>query len=347
MPYFRTPSLTTSPYLSSACLILQLIYPLIPRRVRNWYGREWVWARTSGKFLRRRMLYPPFRVMYKTASACVPRFKWKGRAAGSGRGSSLLAALTDEQRTKIVGLREELVKEGWAKRAERVALPLCDRVLLRYFRCAHWKEFFPDGNTVKISVTNTIEWRENNKIHELTNEKTRAKYASCVGLMYQSGMDTSGHPIVYLKPAFLDEHPDAIDASSSYQLYTMERTELLIQRSGSEALGFVGVLDCANCTFDTLKMFAKCQVSQFTTLATHYAGRLDRAYILHASALVKIAWGFVSPFLTPATRKSIQFAPMKDTEGFLRHELGAAGLQKQHGGRRSDFDAATYLSQEC
>ena len=68
----------------------------------------------------------------------------------------------------------------------------------------------------------------------------------------------------------------------------------------------MGVLDCANCTFDTLKMFAKCQVSQFSTLATHYAGRLDRAYILHASALVKIAWGFVSPFLTPATRKSIQ-----------------------------------------
>ena len=37
----------------------------------------------------------------------------------------------------------------------------------------------------------------------------------------------------------------------------------------------MGVLDCANCTFDTLKMFAKCQVSQFTTLATHYAGSRD------------------------------------------------------------------------
>mmetsp|Transcript_38122 Transcript_38122/g.65860 ORF Transcript_38122/g.65860 Transcript_38122/m.65860 type:complete len:166 (+) Transcript_38122:661-1158(+) len=165
--------------------------------------------------------------------------------------------------------------------------------------------------------------------------------------MYQSGMDTQGHPIVYLKPSFLDEHPEALDACSSYQLYTMERTELFLRRSGSEALGFVGVLDCANATFDTLKKFAKSQVSQFTVLATHYPGRLDRAYILHASALVKLAWSFVSPFLTPATRKSIQFAPMDDTEGFLRRELGAAGLQKQHGGRREDFDGSVYLAHEC
>ena len=39
--------------------------------------------------------------------------------------------------------------------------------------------------------------------------------------MYQSGMDTQGHPIVYLKPSFLDEHPEALDACSSDQLYTM------------------------------------------------------------------------------------------------------------------------------
>ena len=88
------------------------------------------------------------------------------------------------------------------------------------------------------------------------------------------------------------------------------------------------------------------QVSQFTTLATHYPKRLDRAYLLNPTALVRIAWGLVSPFLSPATRKSIQFAPMEDTAGFLRRELGGAGLQKKYGGRREDFDSEKYLARE-
>ena len=109
-------------------------------------------------------------------------------------------------------------------------------------------------------MTNTVEWREKHRIHELTNEKSRAKYVSCAGLMYHSGMDRTGHPILYLTPSFLDEHADAIEASSSYMLYTLERAELFLRRSESEALGVVGVLDCSNATFDTLKTFAKSQV---------------------------------------------------------------------------------------
>ena len=114
-----------------------------------------------------------------------------GGVGGSGPGGG--KALTAEQAARLRELKEELFGEGATKpcgplekRGRACGLLLHDLALCRYLRTAGWKMVYPDGNTVKQSVLNTLAWREKRCVKALLLQR-RVREAKLRGVLSDDG----------------------------------------------------------------------------------------------------------------------------------------------------------------
>ena len=173
-------------------------------------------------------------------------------------------ALTPKQIGILQDLRRQIdeddEKMNLSKRGAAVGFEMSDAQLIRFLRTSNWKMNFPDGNTVRQSVINTVTWRETCGIWRLVTERQkREALLPIISTMFAAdSVDTLGHPKIFVKPALVADLPQsAISKLPDAMLYSLERAERAALREGIQNSAVLIYLDCRNCSLAVLKRYVR------------------------------------------------------------------------------------------
>ncbi|KAL7752703.1 hypothetical protein RI367_001705 [Sorochytrium milnesiophthora] len=231
----------------------------------------------------------------------------------------------------------------------------------RYLRACNW-DLAAAGNMLEAS----LKWRREYKPEALDLESVRPE--SVTGKIVINGFDSSGHPVLYLRPRY--ENTSEAKQQVQFVVLSLE-TIIRIMPAGIEKL--VLVIDFRGASKGKSPGLSM-QREILHILSNYYPERLYRAILINPPWFFWLAFKIIRPLINPVTRAKVVFVDMSKDNGsssslaleegeetaaaeqemkeeqrggteVLRRVVGQRHLPVEYGGRVEwQFDAEEYWS---